>query len=75
MFSANSSCATASSNHRFHYDSHAQLREHLADFVAAYNFAEDSKRLLALPLMNSSANPRKKTTTDLLLIQSIKCRD
>ncbi|MBP2493682.1 hypothetical protein ABID82_007250 [Methylobacterium sp. PvP062] len=24
---------------RFHYDSHDQLRQHLADFVAAYNFA------------------------------------
>lgn len=25
---------------RFHYDSHEQLRQHLADFVAAYNLAE-----------------------------------
>ncbi|SFA62575.1 Integrase core domain-containing protein [Paracoccus halophilus] len=24
---------------RFHYDSHDQLRTHLADFIAAYNFA------------------------------------
>jgi hypothetical protein len=24
---------------RFHYDSHEQLRTHLADFMAAYNFA------------------------------------
>jgi len=24
---------------RFHYESHDQLRTHLADFVAAYNFA------------------------------------
>ena len=24
---------------RFHYDSHDQLRTHLADFMAAYNFA------------------------------------
>lgn len=31
---------------RFHYDSHDQLRQHLADFVAAYNFA---RRLKTLP--------------------------
>ena len=24
---------------RFHYDDHDQLRAHLADFMAAYNFA------------------------------------
>jgi len=34
--------------HRFHYDSHAQLREHLADFVAAYNFARRLKTLAGL---------------------------
>ena len=30
---------------RYHYESHDQLRRHLADFLAAYNFA---KRLKAL---------------------------
>jgi hypothetical protein len=25
---------------RYHYDSHEQLRRHLADFLAAYNFAK-----------------------------------
>jgi transposase InsO family protein len=30
---------------RYHYDSHAQLRTHLADFVAAYNFAKRLKTL------------------------------
>ncbi|GAA3256390.1 hypothetical protein GCM10020258_15760 [Sphingomonas yabuuchiae] len=32
---------------RFHYDSHDQLRTHLADFMAAYNFArrlQDAQR-------------------------------
>ena len=24
---------------RFHYESHEQLRQHLADFVSAYNLA------------------------------------
>ncbi len=30
---------------RYHYDSHDQLRQHLADFVAAYNFARRLKTL------------------------------
>ena len=30
---------------RFHYDSHDQLRTHLADFLAAYNFARRLKTL------------------------------
>ena len=33
---------------RFHYDSHEQLRRHLDDFVAAYNFARRLKRLSGL---------------------------
>ena len=28
---------------RFHYESHQQLRQHLADFVAAYNFGRRLK--------------------------------
>lgn len=31
--------------HRYHYDSHNQLRAHLSDFVAAYNFARRLKTL------------------------------
>ena len=30
---------------RFHYDSHDQVRTHLADFLAAYNFARRLKTL------------------------------
>uniref|UniRef100_UPI0013EBB864 integrase core domain-containing protein n=1 Tax=Roseovarius nitratireducens TaxID=2044597 RepID=UPI0013EBB864 len=30
---------------RFHYDSHDQLRTHLIDFMAAYNFARRLKTL------------------------------
>jgi transposase InsO family protein len=30
---------------RFHYESHGQLRQHLADFVGAYNFARRLKTL------------------------------
>jgi transposase InsO family protein len=33
---------------RFYYDSHEQLRRHLDDFVAAYNFARRLKRLRGL---------------------------
>ena len=33
---------------RFHYDSHHQLRQHLADFVAAYNFGRRLKTLKGL---------------------------
>lgn len=33
---------------RFHHDSHDQLRQHLADFVAAYNFARRLKTLRGL---------------------------
>ncbi len=33
---------------RFHYDSHVQLRTHLADFLAAYNFARRLKTLHGL---------------------------
>ena len=33
---------------RFHYASHDQLRRHLADFVAAYNFGRRLKTLKGL---------------------------
>ncbi len=33
---------------RYHYDSHVQLRVHLADFLAAYNFARRLKTLNGL---------------------------
>ncbi|WP_156389079.1 IS3 family transposase, partial [Mesorhizobium sp. Root695] len=33
---------------RFHYDDHDQLRRHLNDFVAAYNFARRLKTLKGL---------------------------
>src|SRR3954454_17414980 len=33
---------------RFHYSSHEQLRQHLADFVSAYNFARRLKTLKGL---------------------------
>ena len=33
---------------RYHYDSHDQLRTHLGDFMAAYNFARRLKTLSGL---------------------------
>ena len=33
---------------RYHYDDHAQLERHLADFVAAYNFGRRLKTLRGL---------------------------
>jgi transposase InsO family protein len=33
---------------RYHYESHDQLRRHLGDFVAAYNFARRLKTLKGL---------------------------
>lgn len=33
---------------RYHYDSHDQLRQHLADFIAAYNFGRRLKTLKGL---------------------------
>jgi hypothetical protein len=34
--------------HRYHYDSHQQLRRHLDDFVNAYNFGRRLKTLKGL---------------------------
>ena len=33
---------------RFHYDTHDELRGHLADFVSAYNFAKRLKTIKGL---------------------------
>lgn len=33
---------------RFHYDDHAQLKKHLADFIVAYNFGRRLKTLKGL---------------------------
>ena len=35
---------------RFHNDDHAQLRQHLADFIVAYNFVFRRKALKGLML-------------------------
>ena len=35
---------------RFHYDTHEQLRQHLSDFIDAYNYARRVKTLRGLTL-------------------------
>jgi hypothetical protein len=39
---------------RYHYDSHDQLRLHLADFLAAYNFAKRLQTLKGLSVEDVS---------------------
>ncbi len=60
---------------RYHYDSHGQLRAHLADFVSAYNFARRLKTLRGLTPYEAickawSADPAASGQT-----RSTKCRD
>ncbi|GEM_PF-2486160 len=48
---------------RFHYESHDQLRTHLADFMAAYNFAaaQDAERSHALRIHRQDLDVRAKS--------------
>ena len=55
---------------RYHYDSHQQLRAHLADFVSAYNFARRLKTLRGLTPYEAickawSAEPGRFTSNPL----------
>jgi len=60
---------------RFYYESHDQLRKHLADFVAAYNFARRLKTLKGLTSTSSSARHALPSHSASPSIHSIKCRD
>lgn len=44
---------------QYHYESHKQLKAHLAAFLDAYNFAKKLKTLKAPPPWNASANAGK----------------
>ena len=46
---------------RYHYPSHATLREHLAKFLDAYNFARASRRSGASSHTKPSATPSPTT--------------
>jgi hypothetical protein len=58
---------------RFYYESHDQLREHLADFISAYNFGGRLKTLKgahALPVHLRGRGFQPRT-----LARPSKCRD
>jgi hypothetical protein len=48
---------------RYHYESHDQLVRHLADFVAAYNFARRNT-LNGLTPTSSSGNDGQRSLSD-----------
>ncbi|KEC71380.1 integrase protein [Rhizobium leguminosarum bv. phaseoli CCGM1] len=59
---------------RFHYDDHAQLKKHLADFIDAYNFGRRLKTLKGLTPYEFICK-RLWSRIDSSSIPSIKCRD
>jgi len=61
---------------RYHYENHAQLERHLADFVLSLQFrppAEDAQR--ASHPTSSSASSGQSSPNASGLIRFIKCRD
>ena len=60
---------------RYHYETHDQLRSHLADFVTAYNFGRRLKTLKGLSPYEYICRHGQKSQTASPSIQSIKCRD
>jgi hypothetical protein len=60
---------------RYYYETHEQLRSHLADFVQAYNFARRLKTRRASHPTNTSARHGQSSRIDSSSIQPIKCRD
>lgn len=60
---------------RFHYDSHEQLRTHLVDFIAAYNFPRMLKTLNGLTPYKYICKIWTSEQKDSASIRSIRCRD
>ena len=62
---------------RFYYETHTELRRHLADFVTAYNFAKRLKTLKGLTPYEyiCTARPGLNSQNDSPSIRSSKCRD
>ena len=60
---------------RYHYDRHEQLKNHLSDFINAYNYARLLKTLKGLTPDQFIVKAWKKNPNDFNLIQPIKCRD
>ena len=60
---------------RDHYDTHDQLRTHLATSSDAYNFADGSRPSKASHPTSSSAKHGLSKPNDSKSIHSSKCRD
>ena len=60
---------------RFHYESHDQLRTHLADFMAAYTLPAGSRRSADSHPTNTSPRSGRQSRTGSLSIRSTRCRD
>ena len=60
---------------RFHYESHDQLRTHLADFLAAYNFARRLNTLNGLTPYEYVRKVGPQSRIDSSLTRSTRCRD
>ena len=60
---------------RYHYETHDQLRQHLADFVTAYNFGRWLKTLRGLAPYEANVGPGRQSLSASSQIRSIKARD
>jgi hypothetical protein len=60
---------------RYHYVSHNQLRQHLRDFVQAYNFGRRLKTLKGLTPYEFLCNDGHASLKGSSLTRSTKCRD
>ena len=59
----------------FHYESHDQLRTHLADFMAAYNFARRLKTLSGLTPYEYIVKIWTSEPDLFIIDRSTRCRD
>jgi transposase InsO family protein len=60
---------------RFYYEGHQQLRQHLEDFVKAYNFSRRLKTLKGLTPYEYIASAGLLSQNDSNSIRAGKCRD
>lgn len=60
---------------RFHHESHEQLKTHLTNFMAVYNFARRPKVLNRLTPYDYIAKSERQTQTGSLCTRSTRCLD
>ncbi len=60
---------------RYHYNTHRQIKDHLAAFLDAYNFANRLKILKASHPTKRSARPGQTSQSASNTIQPISLRD